>query len=81
MLRPSPYCDAMSRRDETKTIKPIINEAFVASSGDIITDYNDLYCLFTCRVASRHINITMSAFVIGETTNNKRYSTQLKTHI
>ncbi len=30
-----------------KTIKPIINEAFVASSGDIITDYNDLYCLFT----------------------------------
>ncbi len=47
MLRPSPYCDAVSRCDETKTIKPIINEAFVASSGDIITDYNDLYCLFT----------------------------------
>ncbi len=47
MLRPSPYCDAVSRRDETKTIKPIINEAFVASSEDIITDYNDLYCLFT----------------------------------
>ncbi len=46
MLRPSPYCDAVSRRDDTKTIKPIINEAFVASSGDIITDYNDLYCLF-----------------------------------
>ncbi len=42
MLRPLPYCDAVSRRDETKTIKPIINEAFVASSGDIITDYNDL---------------------------------------
>ncbi len=39
MLRPSPYCDAVSRRDETKTIKPIINEAFVASSGDMITDY------------------------------------------
>ncbi len=53
MLRPSPYCDAVSRRDETKTIKPIINKAFVASSGDIITDYNDLYCIFTCRVASR----------------------------
>ncbi len=33
MLRPSPYCDAMSGRDNTKTIKPIINEAFVASSG------------------------------------------------
>ncbi len=47
MLHPSPYCDAVSRRDETKTIKPIINEAFDASSGDIITDYNDLHCLFT----------------------------------
>ncbi len=43
-----------ARRD--KTIKPIINEAFVASSGDIITDYNDLYCLCTRRVASRHVN-------------------------
>ncbi len=47
MLRPSLFCDGLSRRDETKTIKPITNEAFVASSGDIITDYNDLYCLFT----------------------------------
>ncbi len=81
MLRPLPYCDAMSWRDDTKTIKPIINEAFVASSGDIITDYNDLYCLFTHRVALRHVNITMSAFVIGETTNNKHYSTLLKTCI
>ncbi len=27
------------------------------------------------------LNITMSAFVIGETTNNKNYSTQLKTHV
>ncbi len=79
MLRPLPYCDAVSWCDETKTIKPIINEAFVASSGDIITDYNDLYCFFTLRVASRHVNITKSAFVIGERTNNKRYSTQLKT--
>ncbi len=34
-----------------KTIKPIINEAFVASSVDIITDYNDLYCLFMHRAA------------------------------
>ncbi len=33
---------AFPNADETKTIKPIINEAFVASSGDIITDYNDL---------------------------------------
>ncbi len=81
MLRTLPYCDAVSRRDETKTIKPITNEAFVASSGDIITDYNDLYCLFTRHVASRRVNITISAFVIGEATNNKRYSTQLKTHV
>ncbi len=54
----------------TKTIKPITNEVFVASSGDIITDYNDLYCLFTLL----SLNITMSAFVIGEITNNKHYS-------
>ncbi len=53
MLRPSPYCDAVSQHDETKTIKPIINEAFVASSGDIITDYNDLYCICTRRIAPR----------------------------
>ncbi len=33
------------------------------------------YTVFLC-VASRHKNITMSAFVIWETTNNKRYSTQ-----
>ncbi len=46
------YCDAVSRHDDTKTIKPIINEAFVASSGDIITDYNDLYCLFTLHLWS-----------------------------
>ncbi len=73
---PLPYCDIVSRHDDTKTIKPIINESFVASSGDIITYYNDLYCLFP-----RRVNITMSAFVIGETTNNKYYSTQLKTRI
>ncbi len=81
MLRLLPYYDAMSQHDETKTTKPIINEAFFASSGDIITDYNDLYCLFTSCVASRRINITMSAFVIGETTNNKHYSTLLKTRV
>ncbi len=28
ILCSSPYCDAVSRHDETKTIKPIINEAF-----------------------------------------------------
>ncbi len=53
MVRPLPYCDGVSRRDETKTIKPIINEAFVASSGDIITGYNDLYSFFTRHVPSR----------------------------
>ncbi len=51
MLWPLPYYDAVSRSDDIKTI---INEAFVASSGDI-TDYN----LFTHRVGSRHINITI----------------------
>ncbi len=76
MLRPLPYCDAMSRRDDTKTIKPIINEAFVASSGDIITDYNDLHCPFTRRDASCRVNITMSAFVIGE----KRQTTSTILH-
>ncbi len=76
MLHPSPYCDAVSQRDNTKTIKPIINEVFVASSEDIITFYNDLYCLFT-----RHDNTTMSAFVIIEMSNNKHYSTLLKTHV
>ncbi len=64
MLRPLPYFDAVTRRDDRKTIKPIINQAFVASSGYIITNYNDLYCLF-----------------IGETTNNKHYSTLLKTRV
>ncbi len=62
----------------TKTIKLIRNEAFVASSGDIITDNNDLYCLFSRCVASRRVKITMSAFVIGQTTNNKHYFRQLK---
>ncbi len=41
----APHRIVMPFRDDTKTIKPIINEAFVASSGDIITDYNDLYTL------------------------------------
>ncbi len=57
MLRPSPYCDAVSRRDDTKTIKSIIREAFVAPSGDIITDYIDLYRIFMHCVASRRVNI------------------------
>ncbi len=37
MLRPIIllYCDGVSRRNETKTVKPITNEAFVASSGSL----------------------------------------------
>ncbi len=36
---------------------------------------------FTRCIASRRVNITMSAFVIRETTNNKHYSTQHKTRV
>ncbi len=79
MLRSLPCCDVVCRCDDTKTIKPIINEAIVAFSEDIITDYNDSYGLFKCYAVPR--NITMSAFVIGEMTNNKHYSTLLKTHV
>ncbi len=32
-------------------------------------------------IASHRVNITMSAFVTWETTNNKHYSTLLKTHV
>ncbi len=62
----------VSRRDETKTIKPIINEAFVASSGDIITDYNDLYGLF------KHYHVC-----ICDRSNDKQQALlyTLKTHI
>ncbi len=34
-----------------------------------------------CRVVLRFVNNTMSAFVIREMTNNRRYSTLLKTHV
>ncbi len=65
------------QRDHTKTKRPTINKAFVASSGDLITGYNGSYCIFTHRVASCRINITMSAFVIGETTSTTLYSQKL----
>ncbi len=54
MLRPLP-CVVMPcpGRDETKKIKPIIKEAFVASSGDIIMDYTDSYGLFTHHIMPR----------------------------
>ncbi len=58
MLRPLPYCDAVSR-DETNTIKPTINEAFVAFCEDIITDYNDSYVIY----ATPRKHNTTSAFV------------------
>ncbi len=51
MLCPFPCCDAVSWRNETKTLKPAINEAFVALSEDIMTDYNDSYSLFTYLVS------------------------------
>ncbi len=47
ILRRLPYCDGVSRHDETKTTKPSINKAFVAFSEGIITDYNDSYGIFT----------------------------------
>ncbi len=55
MLRPAPYCDAFP--GETKTIKPIINLAFVASSGDIITDYDDLYTVGVDRLSAPILSI------------------------
>ncbi len=60
----------MPMRDETKTIKPNINEAFVASTGDIITDYNNFYCVF--------YTLPRLHLCSEKTTNNKHYSTQLK---
>ncbi len=78
MLRPLPCCDAVSRRDERKKIKPTINEAFVTFIEDIITDY-DSYSLFLCCVTPRKHN-TMTAYVIVETPN-KHYSTLLKSRV
>ncbi len=79
MLRSLPCCDAVSQCDETKTVKPTINEAFVVFSEDIITDYNDSYGLFMRWAVPRKHN-TMSAFVIVETPN-KHYSTLIKTRV
>ncbi len=64
------------QRDETKTIKPGINEAFVAFSEDIMTDYNDSCSLFTrCTTPCKYYHVC-----ICETPNNP-YSTQLKTRV
>ncbi len=75
MLRHLPYCDAVSRRRH-KNNKTHYKRGICWSSVYIITDYNDLYCLFTSHVASRRVNITLSPFVIGES-----YSTLLKTRV
>ncbi len=56
-------CPSATMQQNNKTH---YKEAFFASSGDIITDYNDLFFLFTQRVASRRVNIAMSVFVIGK---------------
>ncbi len=74
-------CDGNVNETENKTIKPIINETFVASRGNINTYNNDVCWFFMHCVAPCRVNITMSAFVIGEKTNYKHYSTLLKTHI
>ncbi len=55
MLRHLPHCDAVSWRDKTKTIKLIINEAFVASSRDIVVDYNDFYS--RCITPHKHYHV------------------------
>ncbi len=77
------WCHVPVRRDETKTIKPIINEAFVAFSEDIITDYNDSYSLFT-HFAAPHKHNTIcvfSAFVIVETAKQSLLYTSQNSHL
>ncbi len=55
ILSSLPCYDGESQCDETKTIKPTINEAFNAFSEDIITDHNDAYSLFMhCAVSRKH---------------------------
>ncbi len=63
MLRPSPYCDGVSRQDETKTVKPITNKA---SSWDTITVYNDLYCLFRFVITEATLHCSKPAFESSE---------------
>ncbi len=67
MLHPLPYCDDVSRHDETKTMKPIISEAFVTSTGDNYWLYwliLSFYALCVSRLVNQHV-------CIEETTNNK----------
>ncbi len=62
--------------DDTKINKPIRNETFAASSGNIMTDYNDLYCFFTrCIALHKHYHICICD------RSSKHYSTLLKTRI
>ncbi len=39
MLRPSPYCDAVSRRDEIKTIKPNKQQALLFTAQNLRLDH------------------------------------------
>ncbi len=82
MSRPFPYCDAVARvlarwHKNNETL-------YKWGICCIQWEKNDwFYCLITAflraALQSGRINITMSAFVIGETANNKYYSTLLKT--
>ncbi len=45
--------------NRNKNDKTHYKQGIFASSGDIINDYNDLYCLFTRHIASRSINLTI----------------------
>ncbi len=81
-----PYHNVMplSQRNDTKTIKPITNETFVAlQCGHNLLIYNDLIRLLcacvACIIALRKHN-TMSTFVIGVMTNNTHLLYKLKTH-
>ncbi len=63
---------------DTKTIKHIINEAFVASSGDIITDYNDLYCLFMrCIAPRKHYHVCICDRRNEQTTSTTLHCSKL----
>ncbi len=77
MLRFLPYCDAMSRREETKTIKPFINKVFIASSGDMITDYNDLYYGGRWMLESDWLTNVLRCVIIFRETHGERSSRQL----
>ncbi len=65
------------RHEDTKTIKPIINKAFVASSGDMITDYNDLYYGGHWMLESDWLTNVLRCIIIFRETHGERSSRQL----